>query len=294
MAYTRRKRGYTNYRRGSRRTFTRYGKKSSWKRPSGKKRPASVTSEVKKQIKELKLMRHGQPKKYVLNGLPEQVNVRAYSGRNYYFALPIPDVLLGHCRTGAMTDVYVTGFRFEGDFFYRVPMEMFAVCVKVPAGKLPAIPLVNDTKTEAQLWTVDEPYVDEVFRAGFADKARDKTLFQAPMHTGVCPRGTVSFNGSKKAAAHKGRASTTFSRKGEASSTSVTDKYVKSSFRMWWDIGAKLTVCDSTGCALGSQYALLCGVRPQVDLDSPPEEEEGMTPVVAYLRDMQVAVYIRQ
>lgn len=252
-------------------------------------------------------MRHGKPEKYVLSALPGQVNVRTAPHRGHYLALPIPDVLLGHCRGRGSTSVYVTGFRVEGDLFHRAPMDMFAVCVSMPPGPLPAIPLIDagkplefhfpvgnyvmDTKKEADLWTMEDTYPEAVCQAAFTEKARDKSYFQAPMRAGISPRGNASFSGGKKTTSHRGRASVTFSRKGEPLSTSSADRYVKESFRLWWDVGAKLTVCDSTGAASGSQYALLIGLRPQVDVSLPGKEQSE---VVASLNDLRVTLYFRQ
>lgn len=297
--------GY-NRRRGGRRGYSRYGKARA---SSGKKKSTMSMQKIKKQLETLSLAQHGQPRKYALSGDPGLLRMRPYTGKNYYFAVPISEILRAACGSAGTQSLWVTGISLEGDLYHASSMDWFAACVAVSSGDLPTVELGGDgvhfplarlcmdEKATPDLWDSDEMYVQSVYRAGFTEPARDGSLFHAPMRTGISPRGNVSFNGSKKTTAHTGRASASFNRKGDMTSGMLTDNYVKDTFRVWWAINKKLTVCDSRGEFVGDRYTVLCGVRPQVDeglVVDPKAGSKLKLNSVGYLKDIRVVVYARQ
>lgn len=259
---------------------------------------------MRKQIESLALAQYGQPRKYAFSGLG-RVNLRPYTGSNYYFAVPVSEIVRGICAAARTSSVYVTGVTLEADLFHASPVDWFAACVAVPSRELPSIeiegeacsfPLCSlrlDEKGSAELWDVRNRYVQAVFKAAYSGLARDGSLFDAPLRSGVAPSGTLTLNGSKKGDRHAGRAGSTFSRKGDMTSGLLTDNFIKESFRVWWTVNKKWAVLDSNGEAFGDQHTVLCGVRPRVD-EYLTIKEGSVAQPVAYLKDVRVTVHVRQ
>lgn len=304
-------RGKRGYRRGGRRAYSRYGKKSSGKKKTttamakGSSRTSMRALEAK--IEDLKLKANGEVHKYSFSGLPgsmDNLDVVSMSGGRYYFAVPVSEILRELCKNRPGGAVYVTGISLEGDFFHASPMEWFATCVKVPSATLPPIgvdtntlsfPLGSlslDVKGQVHLWPVEDRYVQSVFGGAYTEYARDKSLFHAPMKSGVCPRGNVTFNGSKKAIRHAGRASATLARKGDMSTGLITDSFVKDTFRVWWDINDKVTVCDARGNFAPDRHTILCGARPQVD-EGLNAGGKAKALTIAYFKHIRLTLYLR-
>jgi len=291
---------------GGRRGYSRYSKRRSFGKKNYTTKSSAVSMQhLRKQVEVLSMnAQHGQARKFAFTG-DGRVPLKPQTGSDYYFAVPLSEIVQGICRAAGTASVFVAGFCLEGDIYYSVPVDWFAACAAVPSADLPVIEIHGekglfpvcrlrmDEKGSSQLWDFHNPYVQAVFRSAYTDVARDRTLFNAPMRSGQGLSGTVSTGGSKKSVRHTGRASGAFTRVSPPGMDVVVNKFTKAPFRSYWTAGSKWTVLDGSGHPFGEQHTILCGIRPQSDDDLPGTGKGEGPPIVAFVKDIRVTVHVR-
>lgn len=222
-------------------------------------------------MRELELLaRHGPATKLTVNAFPSSLAIGGVG--SHYFVLPVSEVLkAGACdRKGS---VYVTGVSVELDVLHASAVDFFAVCVPfaahlgLPEQELDAGSQLFslggaslESKQREPALQVDADVVQALGSACFSEKSRDGTLFEAPMKAGVCPKGEVRLD--KRRMGHTGRASLSFSRRGDAHG-SLVDRYVREKVRLWWAFDRVVDVIDPSRSFVDNRWAVLCGVRSQ-------------------------------
>lgn len=221
-------------------------------------------------MRELEILaRHGPSTKLTVNGFPNSMALGAVG--SHYFLLPVSEVLrVGACdRKGS---VYVTGVSVEMDVYHSSPVDLFAVCVPFAASL--ALP-EQELDAASQLFSMggasleakgpqEAGVSDDVVKAlgavCFSENGRDGTLFEAPLRSGVCPKGEVRVD--KRRLSHSGRASLALGRRGDAHGSAM-DKYVREKVRLWWSFDRVVNVLDAARQYMDNRWTILCGVRCQ-------------------------------
>lgn len=179
----------------------------------------------------------------------------------HYFHVPVTEIGLAICERFQTTDLYLTDVSVELNVIHEADMDLFAACVKIPVAEVPNIAIDRQGGTfqlgtpHQRPLTVEDQTMRGIIEHAYSGRARDGTLFNAPMSPGDSLQLTASVNGWPQNA-DRGRFSTVLSRRGG---------WVNDTVHVTWEMNKRLRVCDYHGNLVGDWYRILCGVRAQVD-----------------------------
>ncbi len=192
----------------------------------------------------------------------------------YYFLVPVTEVLAGIAAERQSTALHLSGVELEMDLFHKGAVDFFATLVKVPVAGLQNIEVnaknrlfqLGTSATQmpeaARPRTLDDPTVTRIFEHAYEDHAADGTLFGARMKSVVLSDGEGWVNGSFRAE-HWGRFGDLLAGRGDGSVSASTSE-VKDSIQIYWEPREKFPVRYDPGNAMvRDRYMILIGVRPR-------------------------------
>ncbi|GJN74422.1 hypothetical protein PLICBS_008513 [Purpureocillium lilacinum] len=191
----------------------------------------------------------------------------------YYFLVPVTEVLAGIAAERQSTALHLSGVLFRMDLFRQAEVDFFATLVKVPAADLQSIEVnaknrvfqlgasATETPEGARPRAMGDPAVARIAKHAYTGYAADGTLFNAPMKPGLPPVKSAEVNGDTKRY-YRGRFRTSLNGSGDGGVSHVTGE-VKDSIRVYWKPSEDLTVRDGPGnVVVDDRYVILVGVRP--------------------------------
>ena len=321
--YSGRSKRYSGYRRGKGRSYPRRtAKKTSWKgkKSGGRARTAmgGTVRSLKNEMAKMALTQtYGPSRNVELSGMPREVCLRAWGDvlGKYYFAVPVTDVMMSALADTGKRSMWIKGYSLDLDLFHGVSMEFFAVLVAMPIGSraisvglnaqqrtFSMLELGQDPQGMSKVSVQDlldgvDPTISVLGDAVFGKTGRDGTYFTSSVEPGTTRSGSVNINGRKEN--HGGMVRRKF---GVGSNVNVKDPttFAKESIHFWANFEKPVKVMDERNYAVDKYYAILCGVKPEVDIpvSTPIRDKSGQVvaeepSALGWFKDVKSCLYYR-